>query len=261
MNKSVNVLGINIDLIDSSQLINEITNVPQKSFKIIGNANVKCMNLSVTSETYREFLHSCDIIFFDGVGVLLGARILGHKVKFEHRMTCPDFLDTMLMELVKKDLSIYFLASTPKVIDKLNKKLVEKHPNLRFKAHHGYFEKEGKENTDVTSDINQFQPDVLYIGFGMPLQEKWLSNNLNLLNCKVLLPLGACLDFYVGELYRGPKFLTDFGFEWLVRLFTEPRRLWRRYLIGNPLFVWRILMQKFHLTKYSNQQVDIFSAK
>ena len=250
MIKSVNVLGINIDLIDSSQLINEITNVPQKSFKIIGNANVKCMNLSVTSETYRQFLYSCDIIFFDGMGVLLGAWILGYKVKFKNRMTCPDFLDRMLTELVQKELSIYFLASTPKVIDKLNKKIAEKHPNLRFKAHHGYFDKEGKENDDVIVGINQFRPDVLYIGFGMPLQEKWLSNNLNSLNCKVLLPLGACLDFYVGELYRGPKFLTDFGFEWLIRLVTEPKRLWRRYLIGNPQFIWRVLLQKLGVTKY-----------
>ncbi len=77
----------------------------------------------------------------------------------------------------------------------------------------------------------------------MPLQEQWLRANWDRLDVRVALPAGAMLDFVSGATPRGPQWLTDNGFEWLTRLVIEPRRLWRRYLIGNPLFLWRILQQ------------------
>lgn len=108
-------------------------------------------------------------------------------------------------------------------------------------GHHGYFEKTGVENEQVVRRINHFAPDILFVGFGMPLQERWILANRERLNTRVFLPLGACLDFYVGDVWRGPKWLTNHGLEWLTRLLTEPRRLWPRYLIGNAQFLGRCL--------------------
>jgi N-acetylglucosaminyldiphosphoundecaprenol N-acetyl-beta-D-mannosaminyltransferase len=84
----------------------------------------------------------------------------------------------------------------------------------------------------------------LYVGFGMPLQEDWILRNIDQIDAKVFLPLGACLDFYTGNVYRGPRWMTNYGLEWLTRLVTEPGRLWERYVIGNPLFFYRVLQER-----------------
>jgi N-acetylglucosaminyldiphosphoundecaprenol N-acetyl-beta-D-mannosaminyltransferase len=85
---------------------------------------------------------------------------------------------------------------------------------------------------------------MLLLGFGMPLQERWLMQNWDCLDVRVALTGGAAFDYISGDLRRGPRFLTDNGFEWLARLFIEPKRLWRRYVIGNPLFLLRVLKQR-----------------
>ena len=77
----------------------------------------------------------------------------------------------------------------------------------------------------------------------MPLQERWILDNISRIEARVFLPLGACLDFYTGTVYRGPRWMTDYGFEWLTRLIIEPQRLWERYILGNPLFLYRVLKQ------------------
>ena len=123
-------------------------------------------------------------------------------------------------------------------------KLLAIAPNLRIAGHHGFFEKTGNENDLVIEKINQFKPDILYIGFGMPLQERWILDNYDKIAARVFLPLGACLDFYTESVYRGPRWLTDNGFEWVTRLITEPTRLWERYVVGNPLFIYRVIKQR-----------------
>ena len=92
----------------------------------------------------------------------------------------------------------------------------------------------------IVKEVKEFKPDILYVGFGMPLQEQWINHNIQKIEAKVFLPLGACLDFYTGSVYRGPSFMTNAGFEWLSRLITEPKRLWKRYLIGNLEFLYRV---------------------
>jgi len=96
----------------------------------------------------------------------------------------------------------------------------------------------------VLKEINASRPDMLLVGFGMPLQERWLMQNWNRINARVALTGGAVFDYVSGELRRGPRILTDNSFEWLARLLIEPKRLWRRYVIGNPLFLLRVLKQR-----------------
>jgi N-acetylglucosaminyldiphosphoundecaprenol N-acetyl-beta-D-mannosaminyltransferase len=139
---------------------------------------------------------------------------------------------------------LFLLAGEPGIVEKAIKKMQVIAPNLSVSGHHGYFNKNNDENESVIAEINKFKPDVLYIGFGMPLQERWILDNFDKIEARVFLPLGACLDFYTDSVYRGPRWLTDNGLEWLTRLVTEPTRLWERYIIGNPLFFYRILKQK-----------------
>jgi N-acetylglucosaminyldiphosphoundecaprenol N-acetyl-beta-D-mannosaminyltransferase len=104
---------------------------------------------------------------------------------------------------------------------------------------------EHPENESVIAIINRLRPNILIVGFGMPLQERWLMENWDRIHANIGLTGGAVFDYISGNVPRAPRWMTDHGFEWLGRLLVEPSRLWRRYLIGNPLFIWRIMKQRF----------------
>lgn len=228
-----------------TDLINYVVEAAKLEKKTtVGNVNVRAMNFACEFPWYREFINNCDLVFCDGFGVLLGAKLQGYALESVHRMTCPDYIENLALACAKQDVSLFLLAGKPGVVDQAIAKLTAIAPNLKIQGHHGYFEKSGKENDAVIDRINQFKPGVLYIGFGMPLQERWILDNISRIEARVFLPLGACLDFYTGNVYRGPRWMTDRGLEWLTRLFTEPQRLWERYVVGNPLFFYRILRQQ-----------------
>ena len=211
---------------------------------VIGNVNVRAMNFAYELPWYRDFLNKSDLVFCDGFGVIVGAKVLGCCVDSTHRMTCPDYIEDLALACEQENVSLFLLAGKPGTVEKAINKLTAVAPNLKLKGHHGYFKKSGNENEFVIKEINEFKPDVLYVGFGMPLQERWILNNLEQVEAKVFLPLGACLDFYTDTIYRGPRWMTDRGLEWLTRLVTQPHRLWERYVIGNPLFFYRVLQER-----------------
>ena len=90
------------------------------------------------------------------------------------------------------------------------------------------------------------------VGFGMPLQEFWIEDNFNRINAQIFLPVGALFDYVSENKYRAPKWVTSNGLEWLARLLTEPKRLWNRYIIGNPLFIYRVIMERLGITTYQS---------
>jgi len=227
-----------------------VTNAKLEKKTIVGNVNVRAMNFAYELPWYRDFLNNADLVFCDGFGVLLGANLQGYSLQSIHRMTCPDYIEDLALACEQQDVSIFILAGKPGVVDQAIAKLTAIAPNLKIQGHHGYFDKSGAENDSVISKINKFKPGILYVGFGMPSQERWILDNINRIEARVFLPLGACLDFYTGSVSRGSRWLTDRGLEWLSRLITEPRRLWKRYLIGNSLFFYRVFVQtKFNSYK------------
>ncbi|QSJ19016.1 WecB/TagA/CpsF family glycosyltransferase [Nostoc sp. UHCC 0702] len=239
----VTILNTKFHKLTVNQLIMYIVEVAKINKKtIIGNVNVRAMNFAYELPWFRDFINKSDIVFCDGFGVLLAAKLYGYSVRREYRMTAPDYIEDLAKACQDNHLSLFLLAGKPGVVDKAITKLLAIAPNLRIEGHHGYFEKSGIENDAVIQKINEFKPDLLYVGFGMPLQERWILDNMSQINTKVFLPLGACLDFYTGSVYRGPRWMTDRGLEWISRLFTEPQRLWQRYLVGNFLFFYRIML-------------------
>ena len=244
----VYISGIPIDLFTVIQLIEYIVAAATSGEnRIVTYANVQTANLAAKLNWFRHFLNEeASAVFCDGFGVLMGARILGYKVERKHRMTAPDFLDRLAQACAAKRLSIYLLAGRPGVVELAAMRLKRVASTLEVHGHHGYFRKQGVENERVLNDINTKRPDILVLGFGSPLQEQWLMENKYRLNAKVCFPVGACLDYYSGYSWRGPRWLTDNGFEWLCRLYREPNRLARRYLLGNPRFLLRVAWQRLH---------------
>ena len=231
-----------VDLITKEELLDTVfAAAAKKQWFIATYANVHTANLASRLPEFRSFLwNRANVVFCDGFGLLLGAKVLGQTMRPDQRMTAPDFFETMALGCEERGLSMYLLAGEAGVTDRAIARLAEVAPRLQVSGHHGFFQKTGPENEAVLNDIIGKRPDILCIGFGSPLQEKWIADNQARLGDLVCLPLGAWLDFYTGTTWRGPRWLTDHGFEWLCRLYSEPRRLWQRYLIGNPQFVFRV---------------------
>lgn len=219
--------------------------IRQAGHALILNANVHCLNLAYRDKELRDLLNGAEIVFCDGAGVMLAARILGRRLP--ERITYADWMWQLAAFSASEAFSLYFLGGRPGVARKAAERLGERHPELRVAGiHHGHFDHGpgSPENEKIIREINAAAPDILVLGFGMPLQERWLARNWERVDARVALTGGAVFDYVSGGLRRGPRVLTDNGFEWLARLLVEPGRLWRRYLLGNPLFLARVLRQR-----------------
>jgi N-acetylglucosaminyldiphosphoundecaprenol N-acetyl-beta-D-mannosaminyltransferase len=245
-NHNLNILGVRVDDLSKNALIDNIlTAAAQKRKVLITYVNVHAVNLTFDDDWFRNFLNSSDVVFCDGFGVKLAASILSGK-RIE-RFTPPDWLPELAGRASEQGFSFFLLGSRPGIAGKAAEKLAESAHDFRLAGvNHGYFgkDRENRENQELISRINQAKPDILLVGFGMPIQEKWIEENRQDLNVSVVMTVGAAFDYLAGEVRRVPQWATGNGLEWLGRLLVEPRRLWRRYIIGNPVFFWRIYLQK-----------------
>lgn len=244
---SITVLGVRFHPLTSDEILSIVQHTVERRGRArIANVNVYGMNLAFEQIWLRDFFNHAEVVFCDGAGVALAAQILGHP-PFE-RVTYADWMWQVGALAAARGFTLFLLGAKEDIAEKAAEKLRERFPTVKIVGtHHGYFNHvvESEENQRVLQRINTAAPDILVLGFGMPLQERWLMENWDALNARVGLTGGAVFDYVSGTLRRGPSWMTDNGLEWLARLIIEPRRLWRRYLIGNPLFFWRVLRQKF----------------
>ncbi len=242
--ESVHILGVRVDNTSEDQLLLAIKSIIGNHQKaIISNVNINAMNLAFSDHRFRRFLNDSTINFCDGAGVRLAANLLGGKI--QKRITYADWMWTLAEFADLQQFRFFFLGAKPGVAGDAAKKLKEKFPHIQIVGtHHGYFNhaNNSSENEEVIAKINAAQPDILILGLGMPYQEYWLLDNWERINGLVALTGGAVFDYISGHLHRAPLWMTRHGLEWLGRLFFEPTRLWKRYLIGNPLFFWRVLV-------------------
>ena len=243
MLSAFNILGVRVHLITKAilhQSIAEIIHANRRA--LILNVNVHALNLACDNPWLRNFFNQADIMFSDGAGVIMAARLMGYKIP--ERITYADWMWELASLADHDRYTMFFLGAKPNVAEKAANCLQERFPTLDILGtYHGYFKKDAnsKENDELIEEINALSPNILVLGMGMPIQERWLMENWDRINANIALTGGAVFDYVSGELNRAPRWMTDCGFEWLGRLIIEPRRLWKRYLIGNPLFFWRIL--------------------
>ena len=251
MRDRVDILGVGVDRISGEVLHAEMLRLVQRGGRAMFlNVNAHLLNLSYHRPWLRNLLNNAHIVHCDGMGVVLAAKILG-RPRLEQASYSNEIF--RLWELaVLHNLSIFFLGARPGVANKAAVRLREEYSGLNVVGvHHGYFDHTpgSAENEAVIKEINAANPNILIVCFGMPLQELWLKNNWERLNANLAIPLGGMFDYYSGRFWdgdirRGPLIMRNNGFEWLARLVISPRRLWRRYLIGNPLFLLRVLGQR-----------------
>jgi len=247
----IDILGVGVDPLTVAELHAEIARLARCGrLGLVLNVNAHCLNLCYEDRALRNTLNSADAVFCDGAGVMLAARILGGRIPA--RITYAAWIWQLADFAAAEDFSLYFLGARPGVAQEAARRLRERYPDLRIVGvRHGYFDHSAgsAENREVLEEINSCAPDILLVGLGMPLQEHWLTENRHRLHAAgVALTGGAVFDYASRRVRRGPRLLTESGFEWLARLLREPRRLWRRYLVGNPLFFLRVLRQSISRT-------------
>ena len=241
------LLGIRFHGQGKQALLLTITErIDRREKTIVLSGNVHGFNLAYEQPWLRDFYNRADFIRIDGAGLRLGAYLLGQTLPA--RITMADFIWDLAAYAEPRRYRLFFLGAAPGIAQAAADRLQERHPALQIVGtEHGYFSKTAghPENEAVLNRIAASQPDILFVGMGMPLQERWLCENHERLAATVTLTAGAIFDYTAGHLQRPPFIFTGVGFEWFGRLLIEPKRLWRRYLIGNPLFIWRIVKQKF----------------
>lgn len=204
-------------------------------------ANVHAMNLAHRDPGFRAALQTADLVFCDGYGVKWGARLAG--VKIPHRLTPPDWIDAFAAATAAAGQSVYALGDEPGVAGAFQNLLADRHSGYRAAgSHHGFF---GPHEEDAVIDqINASGAVHLLVGMGMPRQELWLVANAHRLRPRVLIPVGALFRWYAGLERRAPRWLTDSGLEWAARLARHPVRHFRRYMLGNPAFMLRVIASR-----------------
>lgn len=243
---SIEILGVHVHPLTVEQLHNYLAwAIDTNQHQLVLHVNVHALNLAERQPWLHEFFNRAEIVFCDGAGVILGARILGYYIP--ERITYADWIWQLGEFAEQNHYSLFFLGAKPGIAEKAAARLQERFPAIQITGvQHGYFDKSAHhpENEAVIDAINSAKPDILLVGMGMPLQERWLCDNWDRVESNIALTGGAVFDYLSGELQRAPRWMTDHSLEWLGRLIIEPQRLWKRYLVGNPQFLWSVLKEK-----------------
>jgi N-acetylglucosaminyldiphosphoundecaprenol N-acetyl-beta-D-mannosaminyltransferase len=188
-------------------------------------------------------VNSADLITPDGMAVVWLGRILGYKNI--RRVYGPELMQNICDISVKKGYRHYFYGSSPNVVNKLKERLKEKYVGLIISGSFSppFRQLTEEEDNRIVEEINHSNPDILWVGLGSPKQDLWMYEHRGRINAPVLIGVGAAFDFLAGTKPQAPRWIRNNGFEWLFRLVTEPKRLWHRYLINYPLFVYYVLVE------------------
>jgi len=203
--------------------------------------NADCVNVACRSPEYLEALQQSDLVFADGIGVRVAGEVLGQPVR--DNVNGTDLFPLLAAALQGSGKRIYLLGGRPGVAENVARWLVKNYPGVELAGwRNGYFSAD--EEARVIDDIRRSGADLVLVAFGAPRQELWIRRNLSKLGAKVAIGVGGLLDFFSGRIPRAPRWVRKLGMEWCYRLYQEPRRLWRRYLVGNVVFLARLAQMR-----------------
>ena len=244
------ILGVKVNLLNMRQLNSLIAKAVRLNQKqIIANHNLNSLYIFHHSSVMRDFYNIVDYVHIDGMALIFLGKLLRLPFKREHRVTYADWVWSLMEEAVEQNWRVLYLGSKPGVADRGAEILKDKYPGLDIATVHGYFSLHN-QNHKVIEKINSYKPNVLMVGMGMPRQEEWILDNIHKIEVNIVLPSGACIDYIAKEIATPPRWMGKVGLEWLYRLITEPKRLWKRYLI-EPWFIAKLFCEEyiFNLTK------------
>lgn len=241
MRDLLKILEVNIDRLDMQGAVERVKNLLSEGGpSLIVTPNSEMLAAAAEDAELARILNSADLAVPDGAGIILASKIMGQKLP--ERVAGFDLITELFAQLENEDCSFYFLGSKPGIVDKAAAELKKRYPNLNIAGyHHGYLDKELQQN--VTAEINEKGIDLLLVGMGVPLQERFLDKNLDGLNVKAAVTVGGSFDVIAGEVERAPLWMQKAGLEWFYRLVQEPSRFGRMLLL--PKFIYLVIKSKY----------------
>ena len=234
--KSLDILGSKV----------ELASLPEGKL-LINTVNAHSYNTARKDSLFAEALTNGDVLIPDGVSIVKACKWIKAKSQPKERIAGWDLFSFEMEKLERESGTVMFMGSSQKVLDLIVKRAAEVYPHLKVVTYSPPYKPEfsDEDNKAIIDAINAANPDLLWIGMTAPKQEKWTYSHWNELNihCHVG-TIGAVFDFFAGTVERAPMWWQRHGLEWLYRLMKEPKRMWRRYIIGNALFLWNIALKE-----------------
>jgi N-acetylglucosaminyldiphosphoundecaprenol N-acetyl-beta-D-mannosaminyltransferase len=242
--ETYDVLGVKISAVDphrAEEVIADMIVRRQKGYVCV--APVSTVMDGQKDPAYRQIINSADMVTPDGAPIAWLGRLAGHE--HVRRTYGPDLMLRLCDHGRARGWKHFFYGGTPEVCDKLGHCLKAGFPGLQVvgKVSPPFMPKAMPLDKELAAQINAAQPDIIWVGLGAPKQDFWNVLNRAALDAPVLIGIGAAFDFLSGMKPQAPRWMQNMGLEWLFRLCCEPKRLWRRYLIGNSQFLGLLLVQ------------------
>lgn len=226
--------------------------------------NAHCVNVAMKDDAYRAALEAADLLLPDGSGMAIAARMT--RQNLGANLNGTDLFPEICREAARRGQSIYLLGGRPGVATAAGSRMNGLYPTLRIAGTRNGFWSSSEEDR-LIEEINATGADILLVGLGVPLQEKWIARVRDRLTARVVMGVGGLFDYYSGSIPRAPLILRKLGCEWAWRLLQEPRRLFARYILGNPLFLmaaagsaWRENRIAERLSDQSKRAFDLAAA-
>ena len=233
----------------------ELASLPEGKL-LINTINAHSYNTARKDSLFAEALTNGDVLIPDGVSIVKACKWIKAKSQPKERIAGWDLFSFEMEKLERESEElrtkseeskiVMFMGSSQKVLDLIVKRAAEVYPHLKVVTYSPPYKLEfsDEDNKAIIDAINAANPDLLWIGMTAPKQEKWTYSHWNELNihCHVG-TIGAVFDFFAGTVERAPIWWQEHGLEWLYRLIKEPKRMWRRYIIGNTLFLWNMVKE------------------
>ena len=235
---SFTIFGVNIANISMENALSVINkHVTHRHRATVFFANAHTLNLAYNNSELRSQLNQADYMLPDGSGIEMACRRNG--IRRKGNVNGTDMLPLLCEQLAQHGQRLFMLGGEDGIADAAMQAMLKQQPHLRSAGtQHGYFDKQHCQ--DIVDKINDSGADVLLVGMGQPLQEQWILAHREQLNSPVVIAVGGLFDFYAEKVSRAPLWLRELGMEWIWRLLQEPGRMWKRYIIGNPLFLLRL---------------------
>mgnify|MGYP004457131121 FL=1 len=220
----------------------ELASLPDGKL-LINTINAHSFNTAKKDRIFAEALTNGDALIPDGVSIVKACKRIKAKSQPKERIAGWDLFEFEMENLENKGGTVMFMGSSQKVLDLIVKRAAVDYPHLKVVTYSPPYKPEfsNEDNKAIINAINAANPDLLWIGMTAPKQEKWTYSHWKELNihCHVG-TIGAVFDFFAGTVERAPMWWQEHGLEWLYRLLKEPKRMWKRYIIGNALFLWNM---------------------
>ena len=250
----IKLLDIEFNNFTVNQILERIkASVDSNLKKSIFFINADCLNKSENDSNYKQILQNADYILPDGSGINIACNIIHNPLK--ENLNGTDLFPDICSLAQENSYKLYFLGAKEGIANKMKDELLKKYDSLKIVGtHNGYME--DTEIYSVIKEINQSKADILLIALGAPQQEIFIQKYTNKINAKLFIGVGGLFDFYSNKTKRAPLFIREIGFEWIYRMIQEPKRMWKRYVLGNPIFLYRV--HKYKKSLYKNTLIDSY---